>query len=277
MSNARNLANLLTGGDTTIATGDVAAGAITSVKLADDAVTTAKIATDAVTADSIDSDGASFQMGDLTLNTLNANTAILPDTSGGADLGSTTKEFGDVFIADDKAIKFGSDQDVTMEYDEDGTDTLLITGDATFADDKKLHFGTGKDASIEYDEDGDDQLKIGGAVTAFTNAVIGKTSVAGSQGGSTVLDFDANQNFVLTLTSSITLANPSTEKVGQSGFIVFIQDAGGSNTLTLGTDYETAGGAGITLSTAGNATDIVPYVVAASNRILLGAVQLAFS
>ena len=66
MSNARNLANLLTGGDTTIATGDVAAGAITTAKLADDAVTTAKIATDAVTADSIDSDGASFQMGDLT-------------------------------------------------------------------------------------------------------------------------------------------------------------------------------------------------------------------
>jgi len=223
MSNARNLANLLTGGDTTIATGDVANDSITAAK--------------------IDDDGTGFQMGDLTVGTLNASTVILPDTSGGADIGSTTKEFGDVFIADDKAIKFGNDQDAT----------------------------------IEYDENGDDQLKIGGAVTAFTNAVIGKTSVAGSQGGSTVLDFDANQNFVLTLTSSITLANPSTEKVGQSGFIVFIQDAGGSNTLTLGTDYESAGGAGITLSTAGNATDIVPYVVAAANRILLGTPQLAFA
>ena len=224
MGNARNLANLLTGGDTTIATGDVA--------------------NDAVTAAKIDDDGTGFQMGDLTLGTtLTVGTAVLPDASGGADIGSTSAEFGDVFIADDKAIKFGSDQDAT----------------------------------IEYDEDGDDQLKIGGAVTAFTNAVIGKTNTAGSQGGSTVLDFDANQNFVLTLTSSITLANPSTEKVGQSGFIVFIQDAGGSNTLTLGTDYETAGGAGITLSTTGNATDIVPYVVAASNRILLGTPQLAFS
>jgi hypothetical protein len=223
MSNARNLANLLTGGDTTIATGDVANDSITAAK--------------------IDDDGTGFQMGDLTVGTLNASTVILPDTSGGADIGSTTKEFGDVFIADDKAIKFGNDQDAT----------------------------------IEYDENGDDQLKIGGAVTAFTNAVIGKTSVAGSQGGSTVLDFDANQNFVLTLTSSITLANPSTEKVGQSGFIVFIQDAGGSNTLTLGTDYESAGGAGVTLSTTGNATDIVPYVVAAANRILLGTPQLAFA
>ena len=233
MSNARNLANLLTGGDTTIATGDVAAGAIT----------TAKIATDAVSADSIDSDGASFQMGDLTLNTLNANTAILPDTSGGADLGSTSKEFGDVFIADDKAIKFGNDQDVTMEYDEDG----------------------------------DDQLKIGGKPIAFTNAAVGKTDTDTSNSGNVTLDFDANQNFVLTLTGNVTLDNPTTEKVGQSGFIVCIQDGTGSRTLTLGTDYESVGGSGITLSTAASATDIIPYVVAASNRILLGSPQLAFS
>ena len=35
MSNARNLANLLTGGDTTIATGDVANDAVTAAKIAD--------------------------------------------------------------------------------------------------------------------------------------------------------------------------------------------------------------------------------------------------
>ena len=224
MSNARNLANLLTGGDTTIATGDVA--------------------NDAVTAAKIDDDGTGFQMGDLTLGTtLTVGTAVLPDASGGADIGSTSAEFGDVFIADDKAIKFGSDQDAT----------------------------------IEYDEDGDDQLKIGGAVTAFTNAVVGKTDTDTSNTGSVTLDFDANQNFVLTLTGNVTLANPSTEKVGQSGFIVFIQDGTGSRTVTLGTDYETAAGAGITLTTTASATDIVPYVVAASNRILLGTPQLAFS
>ena len=238
MSNARNLANLLTGGDTTIATGDVAAGAITTAKLADDAVTAAKI----------DDDGTGFQMGDLTATTLtgttiNVNGTLLPDTVGGADIGSTSKEFGDVFIADDKAIKFGNDQD----------------------------------ASIEYDEDVDDQLKIGGKPVAFTNAAVGKTDTDTSNSGSVTLDFDANQNFVITLTGNVTLANPTTEKVGQSGFIAFIQDGTGSRTLTLGTDYESAGGSGITLSTAASATDIVPYVVAASNRILLGTPQLAFS
>ena len=224
MSNARNLANLLTGGDTTIATGDVA--------------------NDAVTAAKIDDDGTGFQMGDLTLGTtLTVGTAVLPDASGGADIGSTSAEFGDVFIADDKKINFGSDQD----------------------------------ASIEYDEDGDDQLKIGGKPVAFTNAAVGKTDTDTSNTGSVTLDFDANQNFVLTLTGNVTLANPTTEKVGQSGFIAFIQDGTGSRTLTLGTDYETAAGAGITLTTTASATDLVPYVVVASNRVLLGTPQLAFS
>jgi hypothetical protein len=115
------------------------------------------------------------------------------------------------------------------------------------------------------------------ANTTFTKAQRGSTLTDTSNTGSVTLDFDASQNFVLTLTGNVTLANPSTEAVGQSGFIVAIQDGTGGRTLSLGTDYETAGGAGITLSSAASATDIIPYVVAASNRILLGAPQLAFS
>ncbi len=65
--------------------------------------------------------------------------------------------------------------------------------------------------------------------------------------------------------------------MGQSGFIAFIQDGTGSRTITLGTDYETAAGAGLTLTSTASATDLVPYLVIASNRILLGTPQLAFS
>ena len=112
---------------------------------------------------------------------------------------------------------------------------------------------------------------------SFTAAQRGSTDTDTSNTGSVTLDFDANQNFVLTLTGNVTLANPSTESAGQSGFIVLIQDGTGGRTVSLGTDYETAGGAGLTLSTAASTTDIVPYVVAASGRILLGAPQLAFA
>ena len=124
-----------------------------------------------------------------------------------------------------------------------------------------------------------DSVVIGGSTAAagtFTTATA-STNTDTSNTGSVTLDFSANQNHVLTLTGNVTLANPSTEIVGQSGFIVFIQDGTGGRTVSLGTDYETASGAGLTLSSAASTTDIVPYVVAASGRILLGAPQLAFS
>ncbi len=111
----------------------------------------------------------------------------------------------------------------------------------------------------------------------FTAAQRGSTDTDTSNTGSVTLNFDTNQNFVLTLTGNVTLANPTTEAVGQSGFITFIQDGTGGRSISLGTDYETAGGAGLTLSSAASATDVVPYIVVASNRILLGTPQLAFS
>jgi hypothetical protein len=117
-------------------------------------------------------------------------------------------------------------------------------------------------------------MKSGGTMTG---AAQGSTDTDTSNTGSVTLNFSTNQNFVLTLTGNVTLANPTTETVGQSGFITFIQDGTGSRTVSLGTDYETAGGAGLTLTSTASATDIVPYVVVASGRILLGSPQLAFA
>ena len=61
-----------------------------------------------------------------TFTTVTAQTSIIPDAAGGADLGSTSAEWGDVYVADDKAIKLGNDQDFTIEYDEDGLDTTRV-------------------------------------------------------------------------------------------------------------------------------------------------------
>ena len=114
-----------------------------------------------------------------------------------------------------------------------------------------------------------------GAVV-FNKSVQGSVNTNASVSGSTTLDFANYQNFVLTLTGNATLANPTTETIGQSGFIIFIQDSTGGYTVSLGTDYETAGSAGLTLSTAADAYDIVPYVVKGTDSILLGTPQLAF-
>jgi len=58
--------------------------------------------------------------------TITASTALVPDASGGADLGSTSLEWGDVYIADDKKLYLGSDQNFSIEYDEDGNDTTAV-------------------------------------------------------------------------------------------------------------------------------------------------------
>ena len=115
--------------------------------------------------------------------------------------------------------------------------------------------------------------------------VLGNASVTATETAtistSKTLDLDTNQNFILTLGSGAnTLANPTTEasNIGQTGVIIFIQPSSGSaGTVSLGTDYETVGGSGLTLSSTNSAYDVVPYMIKADNSILLGTPQLAFS
>ena len=126
------------------------------------------------------------------------------------------------------------------------------------------------------------QLKINDQVVSFGKTALSSTLVVATDtfAGATdsvLLDFNAHNNFILTLDGNITLANPSTENVGQTGIIVAIQDGSGSRTISLGGDYESVGGAGLTLSSGANAVDIIPYIVVAANRIALGTAQLAFS
>ena len=170
------------------------------------------------------------------------------------------------------------------------TDDAVTIGDGATEDAKIVFDGNAQDYYIGLDDSADDLvIGLGAAVgttpamsidenqlTTFGKAAIGALQTA-SVSGSTTLDFQSYQNFLLTFTAAVTLANPTTESVGQSGIIVIVQDGTGGWGLSLGTDYETVGGAGITLSSAANAVDILPYFVKASGSILLGAPQLAFS
>jgi len=169
-------------------------------------------------------------------------------------------------------------------------DDSVTIGDGAEVDTKVVFDGNAQDFYIGLDDSADDLVFGQGStvgtnvafsidenqLTNFSHAAIGSTQTA-SISGSTVLDFQTYQNFILTFGGAVTLANPSTEAVGQSGFIIIIQDGTGGRTLAIGTDYETAGGAGLTISTAANAVDVVPYVVKADASIQLGAAQLAFA
>ncbi len=177
---------------------------------------------------------------------------------------------GIVTFKDDIVIKDGGTIGVSSAAD---AMTVSSAGIVTFKDDILIKDG----GTIGVASDADVITIASTGVTTFSKAVVGSTDTDTSNTGSVTLDFNTNQNFVLTFTGNVTLANPSTESVGQTGVIICIQDGTGSRTLSLGTDYETAGGAGITLSTAASAVDVIPYVVKASGSIQLGAPQLAFS
>ena len=177
---------------------------------------------------------------------------------------------GIVTFKDDIVIKDGGTIGVSSAAD---AMTVSSAGIVTFKDDILIKDG----GTIGVASDADVITIASTGVTTFSKAVVGKSDTDTSNSGSVTLDFQANQNFILTFTGNVTLANPSTEAVGQTGVIVCIQDGTGSRTLSLGTDYETAGGAGITLSTAASAVDVIPYFVKASGSIQLGAPQLAFS
>jgi hypothetical protein len=209
------------------------------------------------------------------------NSTKLATTSSGVTVTGTVTADG-VSLGDNEKALFGAGNDLEIFHDgsnsfidDAGTGVLSIrsnsislgkyTGEnlATFVADGAVTLYYDNSAKFETTSYGVD----------ISGSAVADTQTAGSITGSTTLDFDTYQNFVLTLTGNITLANPTTEKVGQSGFIAITQTGG--YTVSLGTDYETAGGAGITLSASG--TDLIPYIVIASGRILLGTPQLAFA
>ena len=192
----------------------------------------------------------------------------------------------DLRFPDDAKTEWGAGGDLQIYHDASNS---YITDNGT----GNLKIGSGNQVDIlgtaetlaTFVDDGavslyhNDGVKIATTATGIqvTGTALATTDTDTSNTGSVTLDFETNQNFILTFTGNVTLANPTTEQLGQSGIIICIQDGTGSRTLSLGTDYETAGAAGITLSTAANSVDIIPYFVQSAGNILLGAVQKAFS
>ena len=195
---------------------------------------------------------------------------------------------GDLILGDNVKLEVGSASggDLQIYHDgnnsyivDDGTGNLLIKGtnlSLRSASNEDFLVCT-TDGSVSVKHNNSTKLETTANGITVTGTAVATTDTDTTNTGSVTLDFAAKQNFVLTLTGNVTLANPTTEQVGQSGFIAFIQDGTGGRTVALGTDYETPAAAGLTLTSTAGATDLVPYLVVASNRILLGTPQLAFA
>ena len=212
--------------------------------------------------------------------------------NGSPKLATTTDGIsvtGDVSLSDNEKVIFGAGSDLQIYHDgsfsyikDAGVGDLRIQGSTNVQiwndslDKQAANFNAGGGQTLYHNN----AAKLATTSTGIqvTGTALATTDTDTTNTGDILLNYEDNQNFVLTLTGNIVLKNPSTEQVGQSGMIAFIQDSTGNRSVTLEGDYEIAGGgSSLTLSTTADTTDLVPYFVVAANRILLGTPQLAFS
>lgn len=90
-----------------------------------------------------------------------------------------------------------------------------------------------------------------------------------TDGATVAVDMSGSSNFSLATTQNFTLSNPTGLTPGQKGIITITQDATGSRLITLDTNYDTAGGAGITLTTTASAVDVLKYEVISATSVLV--------
>jgi len=108
---------------------------------------------------------------------------------------------------------------------------------------------------------------LAGSVRSWTKAQRGALVTLSSSSGATAVDLSLGNNFILTLAENSALSVPSNAVAGQSGSILIIQDAGGTNTLSYSAaQYLFAGGTDPTLSIAGDAIDRLDYFVSVTGN-----------
>ena len=126
-------------------------------------------------------------------------TAVTTLTTDTLDLGSTTVQFKNIYVADDRAIQFGDTQDATLKYDETTTDRLLFGGaNIRIANTNNiLEF---RDATLSISSSADGQLDIDADTTleldAPTIKLLGTAFTIGDGTAATdlVLTFDGETN-----------------------------------------------------------------------------------
>ena len=113
--------------------------------------------------------------GNFTAATITASTALVPDASDGAALGTTALEWSDLFLADGAVINLGDDQEVTLTHVADTGITLNSTNKLMFND--ASQFIQGASATV-LDIAATDEIEL----TATLIEVVGNATVSGTLG-----------------------------------------------------------------------------------------------
>jgi len=104
-------------------------------------------------------------------------------------------------------------------------------------------------------------------VQAYSKAQRGTSTALTSTSASIAVDASLANNFTHALTENTTLANPTNLVQGQSGVIVFTQNASAAKTLAFASYWKFVGGTAPSLTTTLSAVDVLVYYVESSTRI----------
>ena len=190
----------------------------------------------------------------VTVPTINVGTALLPDANDGADLGSTSKGFSDLYLADSSVLYFGNDQDVTLTHTPDTGLTLntklTVTGQTELNDAVAINnnaitqtgtaplvtmkdsngSGTAATNEVRFTDSGD--VNTGG-VSMVSGKTILHNNITGADGGFSIVEgtnashadslyIDGKKNAaataVVTSVTNIAFSNTGTVTGGGSSF-----------------------------------------------------------
>ena len=148
----------------------------------------------------------------------NAATDII--TSTGQFTASQGGLFGnDIRVSDDVKLYFGTNDDVSLRYDEASQDTLLIEGgNIQIPDDALLYFGSDKDATIYWQSD-NDRLVIdvpnAGLTLSPTSIYVDSTTISSGTiaGPGSYIGLSANNQLVLTASGGTTINNATENEI----------------------------------------------------------------
>ncbi len=200
------------------------------------------------------------------INTGTFGTSILPVSADGTTLGSASKEFSDLFLADAGTIQFGNDQDVTLTHVAD-TGLLLNAAMVVQFRDSAINIGSPADGDLDINADDEIELNstlidingnveisgtaaITGIATFTDDIIIGDGKTIGSASDVDAITIASNGQLTLTQQLNGTAGDFSGD-VGAATFQPDGDTAAGDNAAIGYT-----AGEGLILTGQGSTTDV---------------------
>jgi hypothetical protein len=177
-------------------------------------------------------------------DTITAETAFVPDANDGADIGTTSLGFNDLFLADGGIIKLGNDQDVTLTHVAD-TGILLNSTMAIQFNDASQYINAPSNAIL--DINATDEIELN-ATLVDVNAnveISGTASVGGVLTTSSAISGStAEFSGAVTIQGAVIINEDSADvdtRIESNGNTHMIFVDGGSDHVNIGTSSDLGG------------------------------------